>query len=64
MDGVEAVCTPVSKKLSFDTSYVDPTDYRSAIGGLQYLTLARPDIAFTINRLPPTLVMLNDCFAI
>lgn len=31
--------------------YGDPTQYRSIIGVLQYLTIIRPDLAFVINRL-------------
>ncbi|KAL4559174.1 hypothetical protein LXL04_031308 [Taraxacum kok-saghyz] len=28
-----------------------PTDYRTLVGALQYLSLTRPDISFTVNRL-------------
>ncbi|KAM3240763.1 hypothetical protein ACQJBY_054035 [Aegilops geniculata] len=28
----------------------DATEYRSLVGGLQYLTITRPDIAFAVNR--------------
>jgi hypothetical protein len=49
------VCTPMatSKHLSaFEVEvFDDPTLYRSTIGALQYLSITRPDIAFTVNRL-------------
>ncbi|KAJ9561818.1 hypothetical protein OSB04_006978 [Centaurea solstitialis] len=32
-------------------TYPSPTDYRSIVGALQYLSLTRPDIAFTVNKL-------------
>jgi histone deacetylase 1/2 len=28
----------------------DATSYRSIVGGLQYLTITRPDISFAVNR--------------
>ncbi|PNY17813.1 retrovirus-related Pol polyprotein from transposon TNT 1-94 [Trifolium pratense] len=33
------------------TSAVDATQYRSNIGALQYLSMTRPDIAYTVNKL-------------
>jgi hypothetical protein len=33
------------------TSLSDPTNYRSVVGSLQYLSLTRPDIAFCCNIL-------------
>lgn len=29
----------------------DPTEYRAAVGSVQYLTLTRPDVGFTVNQL-------------
>jgi histone deacetylase 1/2 len=28
----------------------DATEYRSLVGGLQYLTLTHPDLSYAINR--------------
>lgn len=55
MDGARDVTTPlstsVSLKLEDGSSSVDSTKYRSVIGALQYLTLTRLDISFTVNKL-------------
>ncbi|XP_019051493.1 PREDICTED: uncharacterized protein LOC109113961 [Nelumbo nucifera] len=32
------------------TSLKDPTEYRSVVGALQYVTITRPDIAYAVNR--------------
>jgi histone deacetylase 1/2 len=56
MEGCRSMSTPISlaKKLSRaqgDTlSSDDAFKYRSLVGGLQYLTLTRPDILFAIKK--------------
>ncbi|KAF5481302.1 hypothetical protein F2P56_001967 [Juglans regia] len=55
MEGAKDVTTPlstsVSLKLDDGTSSFDATKYRKVIGGLQYLSLTRPNISFVINKL-------------
>jgi histone deacetylase 1/2 len=52
----KTVDTPlsVSEKLSLTDGEVlggdDSTNYRSIVGALQYITLIRPDIAFSVNK--------------
>jgi hypothetical protein len=43
---------PSGKKLSlFDSDPLqDPKEYRSVVGALQYLTITRPNISFTVNQ--------------
>ncbi|XP_020672540.1 uncharacterized protein LOC110092365 [Dendrobium catenatum] len=52
-DSCKPVVTPISLKSSKDiadhTPYDNPTLYHQLAGSLQYLTVTRPDIAFTTN---------------
>ncbi|KAM1956212.1 hypothetical protein ACFX16_025655 [Malus domestica] len=55
MDGAKAVSTPLSTTHSLmlhdGSSLTDATPYRRLVGGLQYLSLTRPDISFAVNKL-------------
>jgi hypothetical protein len=55
MEGAKPAFTPCTSegKLSrFDGDpLVDPIDYRHMVGALQYCTLTRPDIAYSVNQL-------------
>jgi hypothetical protein len=52
----KTVDTPlsISEKLSLTDGEMlgsdDSTNYRSIVGALQYITLTRPDIAFSVNK--------------
>jgi len=56
MDKAKSVDTPlaVSEKLRLTDGATlgaeDATHYRSVVGALQYLTLTRPDISFSVNK--------------
>ncbi|XP_020251846.1 uncharacterized protein LOC109829137 [Asparagus officinalis] len=56
MENCKSVSTPMSvtDKLARDCGTVldddDAFKYRSMVGGLQYLTLTRPDISFAVNK--------------
>lgn len=55
MDGAKAVTTPLATKevlqLHDGSPPADPTEYHRLIVALQYLSLTRPDIAFSVNKL-------------
>lgn len=54
MEGVNGVNTPMANqcKLSkHDTNVIlDPSHYRTIVGALQYVTLTRPYIAYSVNK--------------
>jgi len=47
-----APCTAGSKMSKYDGELLpDPSEYRHIVGALQYVTLTRPDIAYSVNQL-------------
>ncbi|XP_041003931.1 uncharacterized mitochondrial protein AtMg00810-like [Juglans microcarpa x Juglans regia] len=47
-----APCVSGSKLSKFDGEILqDPSEYRQTVGALQYVTLTRPDIAYSVNQL-------------
>ena len=55
IDSAKPMPSPLisSQKLSAigSSTFHNPTLYRSVVGGLQYATITRPDIAFVVNKL-------------
>lgn len=49
------------KKLSLydGEALSDPTEYRSVVGALQYLTITRPDISFAVNQVSQSMHQLT-----
>ncbi|XP_030503823.1 uncharacterized mitochondrial protein AtMg00810-like [Cannabis sativa] len=45
------MCSSIKITATTGTPMQNPTQYRSIIGALQYLTMTRPDISFAVNRL-------------
>jgi hypothetical protein len=56
MQDCKAMCTPLpaAEKLSLSDgdslTSDDATNYHSVVGALQYLTLTRPDVSFSVNK--------------
>jgi len=55
MAGAKEATTPLSTTsnliLTDGFASIDASEFRSVIGSLQYLSLTRPDIAFTVHKL-------------
>ncbi|CAL8136443.1 unnamed protein product [Prunus armeniaca] len=58
-------CKPCPTPLPSDTRLScmdgDPSTYRSMVGGLQYLTLPRPDISFAVNQVVKRIFWYIKC---
>lgn len=45
------MCSNTTLTLLSGSPLADPTEYRAVIGSLQYLSLTRPDISYSVNKL-------------
>lgn len=52
--------TTTTLTLATGTPMADPSHYRMVVGSLQYLTLTRPDISFSVNRVCQFMYSLTE----
>jgi len=56
MHTAKPIRTPSLSRTSFTLTdgelLTDPTEYKSMVGALQYLTMTRPDIAYAVHVVP------------
>jgi histone deacetylase 1/2 len=54
MEDCKPISTPMISSLKLSktggTSFQDPTLYRSIVGALQYITITRPELSFSVNK--------------
>ncbi|XP_043710459.1 uncharacterized mitochondrial protein AtMg00810-like [Telopea speciosissima] len=64
MEGSKPLSTPLSSTTrlsrSSGTPLTDPSEYRSIVGALQYVTLTRPDISFAVNKVCQFMAVPTD----
>lgn len=57
------VSTPMVQKPAHQdtsTSFGNPTLFHSLVGGLQYITMTRPDISFSVNYVSQFMASLTE----
>ena len=54
------MCPSLKLSLASGTPLADPTTYRSIVGALQYLTMSRPDLSYSVNKLSQYLKAPTD----
>ena len=54
MDNAKSLPTPMISSLKLTSSEGDPipnaTEYKSIVGGLQYVIIIQPEIAYSVNK--------------